>query len=616
MRNITKQLFIVISLGFCLKLQSQSCACPYTNWAKNIGGSQYVKPGGITKDNSGNIYVVGSFLNSATFGSFTLTSAGSKDIFIAKMDSLGNWLWAIKAGGTNLEEALSISIDIQGNIYMAGMYQLSTSIGGVTLAVNSSNNLFIAKLNAAGQWQWVIKAGLGEYAEDFNRLKIVNDDLGNIYYTTSLYFGSVLGADTIKTFGYNYKDIVVAKLNSNGNWLWTTHAGKNGFDSKSNDIILNSNSEIFIAGLADMNTTFKNSTLASLENGAFYARLDSNGNWQTLIQCKGGEATSLARDKNGFLFLAGGFQGMLSNGVKTVTSYGNSDVFIAKFDNNGNCNWITKAGDIDADMAIDIDVTSGGDPIVTGYAQYMPVFGNLITPYFSPSSSSKFISKLNTLDGSWCWVKQIGEGIRDENKQATIVDSFGSIYSLNSVNGNNSFDTIIPLSIGCVLVQTNEKNTKLFPIPNQTISIGDSVIIDIEGVDIDSFSVFPLSGFVSKQNKRLILSPLNSTLYTVMSYDKCGNKDSVVFTITVNNQPNSILDNTKNDFLSYFPNPTTRKLFLKTENHTTITILDLNGKILQTQDLDKQGQIDITSLSSGMYLLRTEEGLTRKFIKE
>ena len=69
-------------------------------WARSMGGADndgYFS-GGIAVDGSGGIYVTGSFMQTATFGSQTLTSAGDEDVFVAKLDASGNFVWAVRRG--------------------------------------------------------------------------------------------------------------------------------------------------------------------------------------------------------------------------------------------------------------------------------------------------------------------------------------------------------------------------------------------------------------------------------------------------------------------------------------------------------------------------------------
>jgi len=102
-------------------------------WAKNAGGTSTDGGSSITVDASGNSYVTGYFGSDvATFGSTTLTSSGGTDIFIVKLDSCGNWLWAKNAGGTSTDGGSGITVDASRNSYVTGHFNSSATTDGAT----------------------------------------------------------------------------------------------------------------------------------------------------------------------------------------------------------------------------------------------------------------------------------------------------------------------------------------------------------------------------------------------------------------------------------------------------------------------------------------------------
>ena len=87
-------------------------------WATKAGGTSNDYGYSIALDDVGNTYVTGFFQGTATFGSTTITSSGFSDIFVAKMDTNGNWLWTERAGGTVTDRGYSITLDDAGNTYV------------------------------------------------------------------------------------------------------------------------------------------------------------------------------------------------------------------------------------------------------------------------------------------------------------------------------------------------------------------------------------------------------------------------------------------------------------------------------------------------------------------
>jgi hypothetical protein len=94
--------------------------------------------------------VTGRFSGTATFGDTTLTSAGGEDIFIAKYDGDGNFLWVAHAGGTKFNEGIGIATDGSGNSIVTGNFADTVTFGDTTLtsAGQWNGNMFIAKLGS------------------------------------------------------------------------------------------------------------------------------------------------------------------------------------------------------------------------------------------------------------------------------------------------------------------------------------------------------------------------------------------------------------------------------------------------------------------------------------
>src|SRR5690606_18124577 len=96
-------------------------------WGKQIGGAESEIVYYHTVDDSGNIYLTGSFLGTLDFdpgpGTSQLTSAGMHDVFISKMDSSGNFEWAKQIGGPANDEGFSINVDNLGNVYVSGYFE-------------------------------------------------------------------------------------------------------------------------------------------------------------------------------------------------------------------------------------------------------------------------------------------------------------------------------------------------------------------------------------------------------------------------------------------------------------------------------------------------------------
>jgi hypothetical protein len=98
-------------------------------WAKSIGGSgdDFANAVKVDLTGQGNILVTGFFSGTADFdagpGVHEETSSGSSDVFILKLNSAGEFVWVKTAGGSDWEYGYSVADDYESNIYVAGYYK-------------------------------------------------------------------------------------------------------------------------------------------------------------------------------------------------------------------------------------------------------------------------------------------------------------------------------------------------------------------------------------------------------------------------------------------------------------------------------------------------------------
>jgi len=131
--------------------------CSYSQvphyWIESAGGTALDEGLDISVDANNNTYTTGYFSGTATFNTTTVSSNGVFDIFISKTDTGGNYIWVQKAGGSNVDEGLSIKADSIGNVYVTGFFSGSATFGATTINSAGLQDMFVAKYNTNGVLQ-------------------------------------------------------------------------------------------------------------------------------------------------------------------------------------------------------------------------------------------------------------------------------------------------------------------------------------------------------------------------------------------------------------------------------------------------------------------------------
>ena len=251
-------------------------------WAKSMGGTGSDYGISITNDALGNVYTTGYFEGTVDFdpgaGTLNLTSAGSTDIFVQKLDPNGNLIWAKSMGGTSSDYGNSIATDAIGNVYTTGFFEGSVDFdpgaGTLNLTSAGSYDIFIQKLDSNGNLIWA--KSMGGTGSDYGT-SITNDALGNMY-TTGSFEGTVdfdPGAGTFNLTSAGYNDIFIQKLDPNGNLIWAGSMGGIGTDI---------GISITTDALGNVCTTGRFRDTADFDPGAGTLNLTSAGDYDIFVQ--------------------------------------------------------------------------------------------------------------------------------------------------------------------------------------------------------------------------------------------------------------------------------------------------------------------------------------------
>src|SRR5436190_5336640 len=212
-------------------------------WAKQMGGATFIEAAhSIAVDAGGNVYVTGEFSGTIDFdpgtGTYNLMAPGAYDVYVLKLNSSGDLVWARQfiAGTDHTDYGYSIAVDGSGNVYTDGQFMSTCDFdpgpGTSDLSSTGNNDIFISKLDASGNFVWAIK--MGGAASD-GGLSIALDGSGNIYasgwFMGTADFDPGPGTFNLSTSASDDGDTFVSKLNNAGGFVCAIRMGGTGIES-------------------------------------------------------------------------------------------------------------------------------------------------------------------------------------------------------------------------------------------------------------------------------------------------------------------------------------------------------------------------------------------------
>ena len=518
---------------------------PEFSWALKAGGAG-VQEGGssVATDAFGNIIVTGSFEGVATFGTTVLTSAGGRDIFIAKYNKSGKLVWAERAGGSSNDDGYDVAVDGLGNIYITGKFENTANFGTISLNSIDHADMFIAKYDSSGNVMWAKRAG-GSRGAQGNGIAV--DKMGDSIVTGRFSGTSTFDTVTLVSDG-SWPDIFIAKYNDSGELIWVRQAGGSNYD-QGFDIVFDSFGNSIITGQFYETASFDNIKISSAGyNDIFIAKYNSFGDAVWAKRAGGTEydmGSAVAVDDLGNIIVCGSFFGNASFGSIMISSAGLRDIFIAKYDSSGDLFWVKNAGGIEKDDVRSITIGDSSDYIITG--KFEGTISYSTSTLISTGKDDVFVAKYDAA-GNVQWAIRAGG---DEGDGGNGIVSIGSgNYVVTGTFGSVAyFDSIKIYSAGDwdIFIARLNENILLNPsfesgdLTNwETENYNNSLFNIVDDCAQGNFSLNIKIGNISEhwhtQLKQLI--PVKKqTRYELSFYAKASSERIIQFSLHKDNDP-------------------------------------------------------------------------------
>ncbi len=614
-------------------------------WVKALNGAT---ENSFTLDSLNNIYITGTFQDSADFNTDSLItlytySPYAINTFFTKLDNSGNLVWVKYIGEDYFNSSRSIAVDALGNIFVTGAFShtldFDPGTGIYNLVSAGTNDAFILKLDNSGNFIWSKRIGDG-YAQSGKSITI--DKFNNIYVAGG--FGNVINLDSLSNTNGNLGSIL--KINNSGNLIWAKY-----LPAFITSIELDSHNNIYLTGSFYNSCDFDpdsvySYTLSSLgSEDIFLTKLDSSGNFIVTLTAGGWydeSGTAISIGSSNIIYLTGGFITPSINFGNTTLINSNinyANVFITKLSlgstgnainvsecssytsPSGNYTWLFSGIHLDT-----IANSAGYDSIIavnlTLHNSWFPFSVSNCFSYTSPSGNHVW-----TTSGNYTDTIPNAFGCDSLLFIHVIINSTSSIQNINSCDpylspsGNytwsvpGTYNDTIPNTAGCDSIIIINLTTNP---PNASISHSGLILTSVVASTYQWLNCDNNFAVITGATNQTYTATANGNYAVALSQNGCTDT-SACYTIT-GVGINEI--NAANDFTLY-PNPTTDEFTVYSEQLTvnsTIVITNTLGEVMQTVHSNPQSSIiNCQLLPAGIYFVQvvTDKGsVVKKVVKQ
>lgn len=532
--------------------------------------------------------------------------------------------WAGSIGGGILNTQVASTLDNDESLVVVGSFDGTRDFDPSSNTENldgSSGSMFIAKYNSNGEYQYsklISGSGLCE------PIDVEVDQQNNIYVTGHFAAADVdfdPGTGTNQQSHVGGSDIFLAKYRPDGTFVYARSMGGSGHDF-GESIAIDNNSDIIITGrfvgTVDLDPGIDLSLHES--NGSsdiFLVKFDSSGTYlysNSLGGPSGELSHSVAFDDVGNFYLTGGFSSTVDfdpgPDVFELTSNGQHDIFLAKYDPDGNFLFANGFGSSEPEYGKSVTTDQLGNVYVTGRTA-----GSID---FDPGISESIISSNGMWDMFLCKYSPSGSLLFAKNAGGLIlchgndiaIDELGNVYLTGYFVGQASFmegsETIILQSNGQF---DNEAFIAKYSSTGTLIEVGSFGGSELDdGICINSNNsgeVYVSGRFTGNVDFNPNGSPIiiestggPTSIYISKYSTMVGLKD-------VEFKP-----------IEIYPNPASDRLFFKTtETIRCIHIYEVSGRKVERISQPRTSEIDVSRLAKGSYFIRAdfETGFSHSF---
>lgn len=520
--------------------------------------------------------------------------------------------WVLDGVNANQNVTTAVYCDSE-RVVVCGFFGSLFGSNGTTLQFSNApiltsrgqSDAFVACINPDKTVNWIKQIGGIEwdYATD-----AIADTQGNVYLCGL--FDDSVWVDNMYLVSEGATDIFLAKFNAAGTLLWLKQIKSPGDQYYYSKLATDNAGNLYLGGAFSTDTDFGDGVLHTFQGGsqlnfpkdAFLCKYDFNGNllWSNIIQSsETEEITSLTVAPTGEVYACGHFLDSLTFSGVTKVSQGEEDIFLLKYDTSGSLVWVKTYGNIRSDLPTRI-VTYGNNNILMSATYEDSITINSTQFFCIPQHNSSLLLAKFDSAGEPFWAKSYAVpavgAVADINDSGKI--TFSGAFPINAFLDNFTL-TSFDIGHDDVFVAICDSNGFVNKVFQGGMGQLDEYMHDL---DMDEHGNIYAVGVPNTEvlwGTELIQ---NSFFLVKISQEEEG-------------EPASISRNTMNDF-SVYPNPTSGVISWQGPNDVqAISVYDMWGRLL-ISDHGEFNSIDLSKLSTGIYLLqvKTSAGVNQVLI--
>lgn len=400
-------------------------------WANHIKSAQTDVAYAMTSDSYSNVYVTGSFSGTVDFdpgpGELLLTSSGSTDAFVYKLDPFGDLLWAKRVGGPETDIAYDIVVDANWDIVITGSFHSVVDFdpggGVVNIGALGQEDIFVLKLGKHGNYIWANRMGGGGRDEPQSiDINASNDIVITGYFAETADFDP--GPNEANLSSNGEEDIFIVSLNSSGEYVWASSIGGAGFDA-ARELDVDDENNIIVTGYFQQSADFdpgsgEHSLISLGGNDIFILKLNQAGEFDWAHRfgsIEEDEGNGITTDQDGNIYATGYFSDKVDfhpTGIYFLEAEDEGDIYTLRLLPQGDFSWAQRAGGSGFDEGSSIAYHHDA-VYVTGMFESVGEFhpDAQVVRLHSSGNSDIFLQKLEALDGDHLWLNQFGGTMRD-----------------------------------------------------------------------------------------------------------------------------------------------------------------------------------------------------------